>query len=118
LKEILILPPANHSACGGSHLKTVSHFLNQCSSLSASRAQKLSGSALASARKASSSAIDLMCALAANSSGGGKTRSSCWKDSMLVVADDMLTIRVSLADCSLPLLYHTRSGDNKCASWP
>src|SRR5258706_3923724 len=88
LSEILILPPPNHSACGGSHFKTVSHFLNQCSSLSANRAQNPSGSALASARSASSSAIDLTCACSAKLSGGGKTLSSCRTDSMFVV-DDM-----------------------------
>src|ERR1044071_2438783 len=89
LYEILILPPPNHSACGGSHFSTVSHFLNQCSS-SAIRAQNDSGSAAASARSCSSSAIDLMCACCEKLSGGGKSRSSWSTDSMLVETVDML----------------------------
>src|SRR5216684_2409533 len=89
LSEILILPPTNHSACGGSHFKTVSHFRNQCNSLSAKRAQNFSGSALASARSPSSSSIDLICACSANALAGGKTRASCCSDSMLVVVDDI-----------------------------
>src|ERR1044071_843355 len=88
LYEILILPPPNHSACGGSHFSTVSHFLNQCSS-SAIRAQKDSGSAFASARSFSSSAIDLICACCEKPSGGGNTRSSCSTDSIFDVTVDM-----------------------------
>src|SRR6185369_9360876 len=84
---MLILPPPNHSACGGSHLSTVSHFLNQSSS-SAMRAQKTSGLSCASARRLSTSASDLMCARAENSRGGGNTRSSCRTDSMFVVTVD------------------------------
>src|SRR5215208_141325 len=85
---MLILPPPNHSACGGSHFSTVSHFLNQCSS-SAIRAQKASGSAAASERSRSSSAIDLMCACSENDSGGGKIRCSCSTESMFVLTVDM-----------------------------
>src|SRR5678815_418448 len=85
---MLILPPPNHSACGGSHFKTVSHFLNQCSS-SAMRAQNDSGSAAASTRSRSSSSIDLTCACSENEWGGGKIRSSCNTDSMFVVTLDM-----------------------------
>src|SRR6202521_1212272 len=88
LYEMLILPPANHSACGGCQFKTVSHFLNQWSS-SAMRAQKPSGSALASARNTSNSSIDLMWAFSEKAGGGGKTRSSTWSDSMFVVAGDI-----------------------------
>src|SRR5882724_8320071 len=87
---MLILPPTNHSACGGSHFKTVSHFRNQCNSISAKRAQNFSGSALASASNASSSVIDLIYACSANDLGGGKTRASCCSDSMLVVTDDIV----------------------------
>src|SRR5712692_773317 len=87
---MLILPPTNHCACGGAHFKTVSHFRNQCNSLSAKRAQNFSGSALASARSASSSSIDLICACSANALGGGKTRASCCSDSMLVVTSNMV----------------------------
>src|SRR5437867_5329604 len=87
---MLILPPTNHCACGGSHFNTVSHSLNQCNSPAAKRAQNSSGLALASARNASSSAIDLICACSANALEGGKTRASCCSDSMLVVADDMV----------------------------
>src|SRR5882672_10632333 len=92
---MLILPPTNHCACGGSHFSTPSHFLNQWSSLSANRAQNSSGLALASTRNASSSAIDLMCAFSANAAGGLKTRSSCCSDSMLVVAEDISVSPVS-----------------------
>src|SRR6185369_6680937 len=86
---MLILPPPNHSACGGSHFSTVSHVLNQFNSSSASRAQKASGSAAASARRRSSSAIDLMCARSENDAGGGKIRCSRRIDSMFVVTLDM-----------------------------
>src|ERR1051325_1771756 len=82
-------PPTNHCACGGSHLSTVSHFLNQCSSDSAMRAQNCSGDSLASRLSASRSSSDLTCARSANAGGGGKTRSSCRTDSMLVVAEDI-----------------------------
>src|SRR5206468_5179522 len=92
LSEMLILPPTNHCACGGSHCNTVSHSLHQCNSPAAKRAQNSSGSALASARNASSSAIDLICACSANALEGGKTRASCCSDSMLVVADDMMVL--------------------------
>src|SRR6185369_9541378 len=85
---MLILPPPNHSACGGSHFKTVSHFLNQCSS-SAMRAQNASGSAAASARRRSSSSIYLMCACSEKDCGGGKIRASCNTDSMFVLTLDM-----------------------------
>src|ERR1044072_6944992 len=85
---MLILPPPNHSAWGGSHFKTVSHFLNQCSS-SAMRAQNASGSAAASARSRASSSIDLMCACSENECGGRKILSSCNTDSMFVVTLDM-----------------------------
>src|SRR6266480_6290540 len=53
------------------------------------RAQNASGSALASARSFSSSAIDLMWAFSEKAGGGGKTRSSVCSDSMFVVVDDM-----------------------------
>src|SRR5437870_11219359 len=96
LYEMLILPPTNHCACGSSHFKTVSHFLNQCSSLSAIRAQNRSGSALAFARSASSPSIDLMWAFSANVFGGWKTRSSRWTDSMLVVVDDMVFLSADI----------------------
>src|SRR6185369_79600 len=86
---MLILPPPNHSACGGSHFSTVSHVLNQCNSSSARRAQNASGSADASARRRSSSAIDLMCARSEKDSDGGKIRCSCSTDSMFVVTLDM-----------------------------
>src|ERR1044072_2956199 len=89
LYAALIFPPTNHSACGGSHFKTVSHFLNQCSSDSAMRAQKASDASDASRLSASNSSRDLTCACAANSGGGGKTRSSWSTDSMLVVAEDI-----------------------------
>src|SRR2546427_19621 len=92
LSEMLILPPTNHCACGGFHFKTVSHFRNQCNSLSAKRAQNSSGSALASARNASSSAIDLICACSANALAGGKTRASCCSHSMLAVTDDIVVL--------------------------
>src|SRR5687768_4485835 len=85
---MLSLPPTNHSACGGSHLRTVSHFLNQCSSSSAIRAQNASGASDASRLSASSSSA-LTRARAANSSGGGKTRSSWRTDSMLDVDEDI-----------------------------
>src|SRR5215217_6535667 len=85
---MLIFPPPNHSACGGSHFNTVSHSLNQCSS-SAMRAQNDSGSAAASARSRSSSSIDLTCACSENDCGGGKIRFSCNTDSMFVVTLDM-----------------------------
>src|SRR5574338_834408 len=85
---MLIFPPPNHSACGGSHFNTVSHFLNQCSS-SAIRAQNDSGSAAASARRRSSSAIDLICACSEKDSGGGKFRCSWSTDSMFEVTLDM-----------------------------
>ena len=58
---------------------------------------ELSGSAAASARSASNSSIDLICALAENSAGGGKTRSSCWSDSMFVVDDDMVAAYITTA---------------------
>src|SRR6185369_7632479 len=87
LSEMLILPPPNHSACGGFHLSTVSHFLNQCSS-SAMRAQNASGFDVASARRFSSSSSDLICACFENDSGGGKTRSSMSTESMLLVTVD------------------------------
>jgi hypothetical protein len=70
-------------------LSTASHFLNQCNSSSASRAQKASGDASASRRSASYSASDLTRARSAKCAGGGKTRSSCSTDSMLVVVEDM-----------------------------
>src|ERR1051325_6116799 len=89
LYETLVRPPTNHSACGASHFSTVSHFRNQCSSRSAMRAQKASGASDASRLSASNSSSDLTCARAANSGGGGKTRSSCKTDSMLVVAEDI-----------------------------
>src|SRR5215212_5255431 len=86
---MLIRPPTNHSACGGSHFRTVSHFLNQCSSDSAILAQNASGDSLASRLKASNSSGDLTCASAENSSGGGKTLSSCSTDSMFDVEEDI-----------------------------
>src|SRR5689334_352926 len=86
---MLILPPPNHSACGGSHFSTVSHVLNHCNSVSAMRAQKASGSAAASARRRSSSAIEVMCARCEKDSGGGKIRCSCRTDSMFEVTLDM-----------------------------
>src|SRR4051794_16427115 len=85
---MLIRPPTNHSACGGSHFKTESHFLNQCNSPSAILAQKLSGDSLASRLRASNSSADTL-ARAANSSGGGKTLSSCSTDSMFDVEEDI-----------------------------
>src|SRR5205085_8840161 len=94
LYEMLISPPPNHSACGGSHFKTVSQCLNQCNS-SAIRAQKPSGSRSASARNSSSSRIELMCAFSENSGGAAKMRSSCNTDSMFVVDVDM-TLRLVL----------------------
>src|SRR5215216_6739976 len=102
---MLILPPPNHSACGGSHFSTVSHDLNQCSS-SAMRAQKDSGSASASARSLSSSSIDLICARCEKPSGGGKSRSSWSTDSMLVGTVDMLPVyhrQLPIANCRLPI---------------
>src|SRR5687768_8064581 len=95
---MLVLPPMNHCACGASHFSTVSHFVNQSSSLSAIRAQNISGSAAASARSASSSSIDLKCALAANSAGGGNVRPSCCSDSMLVAGDDMVAAYITTAE--------------------
>src|SRR6185503_16713856 len=95
---MFILPPLNHCACGASHFRTVSHFLNQSSSLSAIRAQNFSGSAAASERSASSSSIDLIWALAENSEGGLKTRSSCWSDSILVGGDDMVAAYITTAE--------------------
>src|SRR5882724_7635409 len=104
---MLMRPPANHSACGGCHFSTASHFLNQCSS-SAMRAQKPSGSSLASWRKRSSSAIDLTWAFSENPGGGGKTRSSCCRDSMLVTVDiDLARLAESITTLVLvPLVYH------------
>src|SRR5215207_2567564 len=95
LYEALIFPPPNHSACGASHFKTVSHFLNQCSSDSAIRAQKASGASDASRRSASNSSRDFTCARAVNSGGGGNTRSSWSTDSMLVVAEDITLLVLS-----------------------
>src|SRR6185369_13005649 len=53
------------------------------------RAQNDSGSAAASERSRSSSAIDLMCACSEKDCCGGKIRSSCSTDSMFVVTLDM-----------------------------
>src|SRR5215213_3804917 len=99
LYETLVFPPTNHFACGSSHSSSVSQRLNQCSS-SAIRAQKSSGESWASARNCSSSSCDLMCAWRLNSAGGGKTRSSCSTDSMLVVAEDIDCDLNSLGECS------------------
>src|SRR5215213_102994 len=88
LYERLMRPPVNHSACGGSHLRTVSHFLNQSSS-KAIRAQKSSGDAAASAYNRSYSSIELTSAPSEKVSGGGKTRFSCCSDSMFGVTDDI-----------------------------
>src|SRR6266496_3680187 len=85
---MLILPPTNHSACGGSHFSTSSQRLNQSNS-SAIRAQKLSGDSCASFLRLSNSSRDLICAPLEKLAGGGKTRFSCKIDSMLFVADDI-----------------------------
>src|SRR2546425_9843451 len=53
------------------------------------RAQKASGSAVACARSRSDCSIDSMWACSEKDGGGGKTRSSCWSDSMFVVTVDM-----------------------------
>src|SRR5947209_12152182 len=89
LCETLIRPPTNHSACGGSQRRTASHFLNHSSSPSARRPQNSSGESCASRLRASNSSIDLTSARSENSAGGGKTRSSCRTDSMLVGTEDM-----------------------------
>src|SRR5437773_8058698 len=87
---MLSVPPTNHRECGGCQSKLCSHFLNQCSSPSAKRAHEFSGFVVASARRFSSSSMDLMCACSEKLCGGWKRRSSCCNDSMLVVPDDML----------------------------
>src|SRR6266850_1858077 len=97
---MLILPPPNHSACGGSHFNTSSHRLNQSNS-SAIRAQKTSGESCASCLSRSNSSSDRICALLENSAGGVKTRFSLKTDSMLLVAEDiyrLLLLQLVFAD--------------------
>src|SRR3954470_24250729 len=77
LYERFVRPPTNHFAYGGVHSSTLSHFLNQCSSLAASP-QKRSGSSIDARYIRRYSSIDLTCAAALNAGGGGKTRCS-WR---------------------------------------
>src|SRR6476646_9013428 len=82
LYERLNCPPTNHFAQGQFHSSTVSHFLNQCSSL-ATRDQNLSGSSTDSLYRRSYSSMLLTCACWLNSAGGGNLRCSWRIESML-----------------------------------
>src|SRR5205823_6000831 len=70
-------------AHGQFHSSTLSHFLNQCSSL-ATRDQNLSGSSTDSLYRRSYSSMLLTWACWLNSGGGGNLRCSCRMESMFV----------------------------------
>src|SRR5689334_784462 len=76
-----VFPPTNHFAYGAFHSSTLSHFLNQCSSLATSP-QNFSGFSIDSRYSLSYSARLLICACAANSGRGGNKRFSCSADSI------------------------------------
>src|ERR1700756_1917418 len=82
LYERLISPPTNHFAQGQFHSRTLSHFLNQCSSPATSD-QNLSGSLIDSLYRRSYSSRFLTCAFRLNSGDGLNLRCSCRMESML-----------------------------------
>src|SRR5579862_3532949 len=82
LYERLISPPTNHFAQGQFHSRTLSHFLNQCSS-PATADQNLSGSSIDSLYRRSYSSRFLTCAFRLNSGDGSNLRCSCRMESML-----------------------------------
>src|SRR5262249_54147232 len=81
LYERLIWPPTNHLAQGEFHSSTLSHFLNQWSSL-ATPSQNLSGSSIDSLYMRSYCSTLLTWACARNSFEGSNARSSCSTESM------------------------------------